>query len=61
MVVGGCRYAGMSTERSMFAPRISKEEKQILDRSGANYFCTLLKRPVYSDQGKTCPSWVDDD
>lgn len=57
---GTCEYAGNSTDSTSIAPALSDGEYKALRSSGANYYCVRLRKPVWSDYGKTCSSWSAD-
>jgi len=50
-----CRWAGNSTAVSSIAPTLKPTELVELTRSGKHYYCVEFMRPVYSDEGKSCP------
>ena len=55
-----CEYAGNYTHSTSIAPALSDREYEALRSSGANYYCVKLRKPVWSDYGKTCSEWFPD-
>ena len=55
-----CRFAGTGDNISI-AAKVSEQQYEELRNSGANYYCVILHRPVYSQEGITCSSWRSDD
>jgi len=58
---GSCKYAGYYTEGvGSLMPKISREQQDQINESGATFYCTALGKPVWKEQGKTCSSFRDD-
>jgi hypothetical protein len=56
---GACRRAGVEDNISI-AASLTQSQAEELRASGKHYYCVEFNRPVFSDEGKACSSWVSD-
>jgi len=55
-----CRYAGNNAHGNAISPGLTSPQLVDLQGSGKDYYCTYFKRPVYSNEGKSCSSFYPD-